>query len=162
MIEGRREWTDEQALYEFGCTVAEGGFRTSTLDETRVRRMEIKVGRALLTLRAELAAARAEVEKAWAASDAASRTLIRTTAALRDARAEITRRDELAAGHPGMCCGKCAREISDARAEVEAMRPVVEAAVAFRDPDRDPDEEPLMLNLWTAIDAYLATLKEQP
>ena len=114
---------------------------------------------AILRLRAELAAARAEVEKAWAASDAASRTLIRTTAALRDARAEITRRDELAAGHPGMCCGKCAREISDARAEVEAMRPVVEAAVAFRDPDRDPDEEPLLLNLWTAVDAYLATRK---
>ena len=85
---------------------------------------------AILRLRAELAAARAEVEKAWAASDAASRTLIRTTAALRDA-----------------------------RAEVEAMRKVVEAAVAFRDPDRDPDEEPLLLNLWTAVDAYLATRK---
>ena len=80
----------------------------------------------------------------------------RYEAELAEVRAELARRDELAAGHPGMCCGKCAREISEARAEVEAMRKVVDAAVAFRDPDRDPEAEPLMLNLWTAVDAYFA------
>ena len=50
-------------------------------------------------------------------------------------------------------------DVAGLRAEVEAMRKVVEAAVAFRDPDRDPDAEPLMLNLWTAVDAYLAGRK---
>ena len=36
--------------------------------------------------------------------------------------------------------------------------PVIQQAakVAFRDPDRDPEAEPLMLNLWTAVDAYFA------
>ena len=37
-------------------------------------------------------------------------------------RAEVERLKEMNAGHPTMCCGQCARQIREAKAEVERLR----------------------------------------